>query len=170
MGPEDTGMHLFNHDASPEEAIITGFGLEMGLRDFYISMKSKVKSAEAVELFEKLADIEILHEKQLVELYAKLVSKTLTLDEFQEKIVQPTMEGRLTTDQYMQRYDFDMESELDILSLAMAIEVQALDLYLRAVDSSKASAAREVLHHIADEERSHIVMLGQRVEQLKELV
>jgi len=168
VGPADSGMHLFSNDASAEETIITGFGLEMGLRDFYLTMTSQVKSTEAVELFETLAEIEILHERQLLDLYNELVGKTITLEEFQKKIVEPSMEGGLTTDEYMQRYDFDMESELDILSLAMSIEVQALDLYLRAAEGSKVSLVSETLQKIADEERSHIAMLGQRIEQLKE--
>lgn len=170
MGLPDSGMFLFSSDASPEEAIVTGFGLEMGLRDFYLTMKSQVKSSEAAELFETLAEIEILHERQLVDLYNELAGKTITLEDFQKKIVEPSMEGGLTTDEYMQRYDFDMESELDILSIAMSIEVQALDLYLRAAEGSKVGVAGETLHKIADEERSHIAMLGQRIEQLKELV
>jgi rubrerythrin len=170
VGQPDLGMYLFSSDASPEEAIVTGFGLEMGLRDFYLSMTSQVKSAEAAVLFETLAEIELLHERQLVDLYNELTGKTITLEDFQKKIVEPAMEGGLTTDEYMQRYDFDMENELDIVSLAMSIEVQALDLYLRAAEGSKVGVAREALHKIADEERSHIVMLGQRIEQLKELV
>lgn len=170
MGPADSGMHLFSSDASIEETIITGFGLEMGLRDFYLTMTSKVQSAEAAELFKTLAEIEILHEKQLLDLYNELVGKTITLEEFQEKIVEPSMEGGLTTEEYMQRYDFDMENELDILSLAMSIEVQALDLYLRAAEGSKVNLVSKTLHTIADEERSHITMLGQRIEQLKDIV
>lgn len=170
VGLPDSGMFLFSSDATPEEAIVTGFGLEMGLRDFYLTMTSQVKSAGAAELFETLAEIEVLHERQLVDLYNELTGKTITLEEFQKKIVEPVMEGGLTTDEYMQRYDFDMENELDILSLAMSIEVQALDLYLRAAEGSKVGIAREALHKIADEERTHIAMLGLRIEQLKELV
>ncbi|CAG36030.1 unknown protein [Desulfotalea psychrophila LSv54] len=170
VGPEDSGMYLFSPETTAEDAIITGFGLEMGLRDFYLSMKSKVKSEKAAKLFQKLADVELLHEKQLLELYNGLVGEKVSLDEFQKKIVEPSMEGGLTTDQYLQRYDFNMESELDILSLAMAIEVQALDLYLRAADGSEVGLARETLLHIAAEERTHIAMLSQHIDQLEELV
>ncbi len=169
VGPEDSGMYLFEGDATAEEVIITGFGLEMGLRDFYVSMKDKVQSDEAVKLFEKLAEVEVVHQEQLVEIYRKLVGHTLTLEEFQKKVVEPAMEGGLTTEQYVSRYDFDLEKELDILSLAMAIEVQALDLYLRAADSSEDSDAREALSTIADEERKHIGMLGKYIDQHKEL-
>ena len=59
VGAEDTGLHLFTSEESPEEAIVVGFGLEMGLRDFYLSMQSKVSLESTKVLFGKLADIEI---------------------------------------------------------------------------------------------------------------
>lgn len=170
VGPEDSGMFLFEGDVSAEDVIITGFGLEMGLRDFYLAMKDKVQTDEAVQLFEKLAEVEIIHQEQLLEIYKKLVGTTLCLEDFQKKIVEPAMEGGLTTEQYLSRYDFDLDKELDILSLAMAIEVQALDLYLRAAKSIAGSGAREALGIIADEERRHIGMLGRYIDQHKELV
>jgi len=163
-------MYLFEDAASPQETIITGFGLEMGLRDFYLRMKSRVASQEAQDLFDTLAGIEIIHQKQLVELYSNITGTQVTVENFQAKIVEPAMEGGLTTEQYLERYNLDSESELEVLSLAMAIEVQALDLYLRAADNSKEKTTRETLLTIADEERSHISRLGQHIDQQQVLV
>ena len=170
VGPEDSGMYLFSAEATPEEAIVTGFGLEMGLRDFYLSMKSSVASKNAQDLFDKLADVEILHQKQLIELYTSMTGEAIGLEEFQKKIADPAMEGGLTTEQYLQRYNLDTESELEVLSLAMAIEVQALDLYLRAADKSEDAGTRDTFYRIAEEERSHIARLGQHIDQQQELV
>ena len=80
------------------------------------------------------------------------------------------MEGGLTTQQYLQRYSLDTESELEILSLAMAIEVQALDLYLRAAENSKEAATRDTFFRIAEEERSHIARLGQHIDRQQGVV
>ena len=55
-------------------------------------------------------------------------------DDFAAKIVTPAMEGGLTTDEYLQLYKTDLDSETEVLSLALAIEAQALDLYLRAAE------------------------------------
>jgi rhodanese-related sulfurtransferase/rubrerythrin len=168
VGPEDSGMHLFSASASPEEAIITGFGLEMGLRDFYLTMGEKVKKESAKKLFSQLAEIELLHEEKLVELYTAMTNKPATLEDFKNKVVQPAMEGGLTTTEYLDRYNIETENELDILSMAMAIEVQALDLYLRAAESSKTEETRTVLSKIAGEERQHIQKLGQYIDQQME--
>jgi rubrerythrin len=161
-------MYLFSAGASPEEAIITGFGLEMGLRDFYLTMQTQVKKEGAKKLFAQLADIELLHEEQLVELYRTVTKKTASIEDFKNKVVQPAMEGGLTTTEYLNRYNIETENELDILSMAMAIEVQALDLYLRAADSSKIEETKKVLSKIAGEERNHIKKLGHYIDQQME--
>ncbi|MFT5702376.1 MAG: rubrerythrin [Desulforhopalus sp.] len=165
IGSEDTGLHLFSGEASAEEVIVTGFGLEMGLRDFYLSMESKVSSEEARSLFGKLAAIELNHEARLVDLYKQVTGNELTLEEFAQKIAAPSMEGGLTTEDYLERYKIDQESELEILSLAMAIEAQALDLYSRAAENSKDDATRRVLQQIAADERSHIARLANYIDE-----
>jgi len=165
VGEEDSGLFLFETDFTPETAIITGFGLEMGLREFYLSMQSKIQSTDAKKLFGKLAEIEILHQKQLLSLYEETTGERHGLESFAEKIVAPAMEGGVTTEEYLNRYRVDYEVELEILSLALAIEAQALDLYLRAAQRSTSAETRGVLLKIADEERSHIAFLADYVDK-----
>ncbi len=169
VGAEDLGLHLFTREESAEEAIIVGFGLEMGLRDFYLSMQSKVSRESTKGLFGKLADIEILHQERLVELYRQRSGTTLTMQEFADKIVEPAMEGGLTTEEYLQLYTIDFESEVEVLGLALAIEAQALDLYLRAAERSNTSETRQVLLQIGEEERNHIARLSNYIDQQQDL-
>ena len=170
VGAEETGLHLFTRKESPEEAIVIGFGLEMGLRDFYLSMQSKVSLETTKALFAKLADIEILHQQRLVDLYREISGTSLTMTEFAEKIAEPALEGGLTTEEYLQLYAVDLDSEIEVLGLAMAIEAQALDLYLRAAAQSVKQATKQVLLQIAEEERSHIARLSSYINHQQELV
>lgn len=165
VGPEDTGMELFGEATGPEDAVIVGFGLEMGLRDFYLSMEKKVASETAKRLFAQLAEIELLHQDQLVALYCEMTGLSVSVDEFAEKVAEPVMEGGLTTEEYIELYNVDLESELEVLSLALAIEAQALDLYLRAAKQSDNKTTRRILLKISDEERSHIARLGDYIDQ-----
>ncbi len=160
VGPEDSGLHLFARAGDGVEAVVIGFGLEMGLRDFYLSMGEKMTAEAAKTLFAKLADIEILHQERLVQLYGELTGTTISVSEFAARIAEPAMEGGLTTEEYLQRYHVDQESELEVLGLALAIEAQALDLYLRAAAGSDNPEAGRVLRQIAGEERSHIAHLS----------
>jgi sulfur-carrier protein adenylyltransferase/sulfurtransferase len=167
VGSEDTGLHIFSGVASPEEAIVTGFGLETGLREFYLSMQKQVTRESTRSLFGKLADIELLHQERLVKLYCEITGSTISTTDFAAKIAEPAMEGGLTTEEYLQLYKTDLESELEVLGLALAIEAQALDLYVRAAD--RGGESRKVLLQIADEERSHINRISEYIDHQKDL-
>ena len=169
VGPEDTGLHLFRGDAGAEETIIIGFGLEMGLRDFYLSMQQRVSRASTWELFKKLATIEALHQDRMASLYSEITGKSISRLEFAEKIVGPAMEGGLTTEEYLQLYQTDPESELEVLDLALAIEAQALDLYLRAAEQSDREESQKILSQIAEDERNHMAMLCDDIDQWGEV-
>lgn len=149
--------------------MIAGFGLEMGLRDFYLSMQKKSARESTKVLFGKLADIEILHQERLVELYRDMTGTAMTITEFSEKIAEPAMEGGMTTEEYLQLYNIDLDSELEVLGMALAIEAQALDLYLRAGERSDTTETKQVLLQIASEERSHIARLSSYIEQQQDL-
>ncbi len=76
------------------------------------------------------------------------------------------MEGGLTTEEYLQLYKTDLESETEVLGLALAIEAQALDLYSRAAQRSKEHEGfRKVLLQIAEEERSHMARLSEYIDR-----
>ena len=167
VGSEDVGLHLFSGVASSEEAIVTGFGLETGLREFYLSMQKQVSRATTMSLFSLLADIEILHQERLVKLYNAINGTTITVADFAEKIAGPAMEGGLSTEEYLQLYKTDLESELEVLGLALAIEAQALDLYVRAAE--RGGESRKVLLQIAEEERGHMARLSQYIDQQPDL-
>ncbi len=169
VGSEDTGLHLFSREESPENAVITGFGLEMGLRDFYLSMQSRASRESTKSLFGKLADIEILHQERLVELYTEITGIAHTMKEFAEKMVEPAMEGGLSTEEFLGLYKVDLDSELEVLGLALAIEAQALDLYLRAAERSDNGNTRKVLLQIAEEERTHISRLSNYIDEQQDL-
>lgn len=169
VGPEESGLHLFAQPLGAEEAIIAGFGLEMGLRDFYLNMQKLVGREATKILFGKLAAIEILHQEQLVRLYEETTNKRLSVADFAVKIVEPAMEGGLTTEEYLRLYKTDLDSESEILSLALAIEAQALDLYLRAADKSTDPGTEGVLRRIAAEERSHIARLSHYIDHQQDL-
>jgi rubrerythrin len=160
VGPPDLGLHLFSGKESTEETIIVGFGLEQGLREFYLDMANRVVSAEAKSLFTKLADIEILHQEHLFKLYQDITGTTVSMEDFSTGTVQPAMEGGLSTKEYLNLYNPDLESEQDILSLALSIEAQALDLYQRAADNSPDDNSRKILQQIANEERAHMKRLA----------
>jgi rhodanese-related sulfurtransferase/rubrerythrin len=160
VGPEDLGLNLFSGNESPEETLLTAYSLEEGLREFYWSMAAQVKAENARRLFDKLSAIEVKHQDRIFDEYRRISGAAVTREEFVKKRVAPAMEGGLTTQDYLQRYQVDLEVPEEVISLAMAIEAQALDLYQRAADRTGSEASKSVLTQIANEERAHLAQLG----------
>jgi rhodanese-related sulfurtransferase/rubrerythrin len=160
VGPEELGLYLFSGKESPEETLVVAYGLEEGLHRFYESMALRVTNESARKLFAKLSTIEIKHQDRIFSEYLRLTGAEVGRDEFAKKTFAPAMEGGLTTEDYIQRYQPNLENPAEVISLAMAIEGQALDLYQRAADRAKTAESRDSLIQIAGEERSHLVQLG----------
>ncbi len=76
------------------------------------------------------------------------------------------LEGGMTTDQYLELFGPDLGSEIDVISLAMSIEAQALDLYQRVGATLTQPEARDIIHTIANEEKMHLASLGKLMDSL----
>jgi rubrerythrin len=160
IGSEEMGLELLSGKESIEETLIAAYSLEAGLRDFYLSMIEKVKQNDIKALFQKLSEIERKHQDRIFDEYLQATEKPVSRESFDNKIVAKAVEGGLTTEEYVQLYKPDWESAVDIISLAMSIEAQALDLYTRAAGRSKDPRSKDALKKIAEEERVHLEQLG----------
>jgi rhodanese-related sulfurtransferase/rubrerythrin len=165
-GTEELGLELFTGTESIENTLIVAYSLEQGLRDFYLSMLSKVNNRDAKNLFQKLSEIEVIHQERIFNEYLKMTGKSGARDEFEKNVVVKVAEGGLTTEEYVNLYQPDWESVTDVAEMAMSIEAQALDLYQRAGDRSSDLQSQKVLRQIADEERTHLIQLGKLIESI----
>ena len=165
IGSEDLGLQLFTGREPPQETLVVAYSLEEGLREFYVSMIPGVKNENARQLFEKLAAIEVKHQDRIFAEYCRITGTDVNRDEFEKEVVVPAMEGGLTTEQYLKLYQPDLEVVEEVISLAMAIEAQALDLYQRASERAASEESRGTLMQIANEERAHLAQLGKLFER-----
>ncbi|GAX61451.1 rhodanese-related sulfurtransferase [Candidatus Scalindua japonica] len=166
FGTENKGLELFTGNESVEKTLIVAYSLEEGLRNFYFEMKARVNNSDASNLFEKLSEIEIKHQNRILEEYSKITEKSVTREEFEKSVAVKKLEGGLTTEEYANLFHPDWESVTDIIEVAMSIEAQALDLYLRASERAGDSQSQKVLRQIADEERTHLAQLGKLIESI----
>jgi hypothetical protein len=118
-------------------------------------------------LFARLADIEIHHEQRVLDEYNQVTGSSLTREEFEPQVETRAMEGGLTTEEFTELFQPDWSSSQDILGMAMSIEAQAMDLYIRAADKCT-GASRDSLLRIADEEKTHLRLLGEMADKLAE--
>lgn len=166
VGSQELGVELFDGSESPEDTLIVAYSLEQGLREYYLSMVQKVKNTQVQELFSLLAEIEIKHQERLFQQYLELSDTPPTLEEFENQIVINAVEGGMTTDEYANMYNPDWESAVDVISIAMAIEAQALDMYQRTAAKVDNEKIRKILTQIAREERSHLKELGKLMDRI----
>jgi len=152
----ESGLSLFSGNESAEDTLATAYSLEAGLRDFYLTMMDRVENQEVKSLFSMLSDIESKHQDRVFEEYIKIAKTSISREEFEKTHVADVLEGGLTTEEYADFFMPDWESPKDIMELAMSIEAQALDLYLRVADRTTLPASREALLQIAHEERTHL--------------
>jgi rubrerythrin len=164
IGPEDLGLELFAGSESVEDVLVMAYAMESGLRDFYVSMLNKTGNPQVQDLFRKLSDIEVKHKERVFAEYLKITGINQSSEDFERNRVAMAVEGGLTTEEYIRLFQPDLDSVIDVISLAMSIEAQALDLYQRAADNAGGKRSKAVLLQIAGEETAHLAQLGRLME------
>lgn len=167
IGREDQGLQLFENLDSAEEILTTAYSLEEGLQDFYLRMMQEVTSPEVIKLFRKLADIEDVHKEKIFDEYSRVTGSNDRLA-FEQSLKKEALEGGMTTEEYLERFTPDFEKPAEVISLAMTIEAQALDLYTRAGRNSKDPDNQGMLERIAKEEKFHLEQLGSLLDNILE--
>ncbi len=158
----DQGMYLIEGHETVEEIVALAYGLEEGSRRFYRELAERSDRSEAKRLFETLSDAEIRHEDRLWERYRSLPGALLERQAFEDGVVSRALEGGLTPDQLLARHPEADREPAEVLDLAMAMETDALDLDLRMAGVFGDADVRSVFFDLAEEEREHLGMLGDR--------
>ncbi len=166
IGPQTLGLDLFNGKEEPIDVLKVAYSLEQGLRIFYLDMGEKAKNKKVKDLFAKLAEIEIQHQQSIYEAFLDISSDKINLDEFEKMVESKALEGGLSTDEYLDLFKPDFDSATDIISLAMSIEAQALDLYQRVSLKFTDSDSKGIVNKIANEEKAHLASLGKLLDTI----
>ena len=75
------------------------------------------------------------------------------------------MEGGFDMVEFMAQNEPMLKTAPHVIELAMMLETQALDLYLRFADKSTNAETKDVLFRIAQEEKAHLAALGRLLEE-----
>jgi rubrerythrin len=165
-GPAEVGMAMISGRETPAEIIVLAYGMEEGLRGFYELMAERSDSEEVLRIFEKLAGVEVRHKEKLFELFRGHSSESLDREAFERDIVVTAMEGGLTTEEFLASHQAALETREDVVGMAMELETQALDLYLRYSAILEDGKAKEVMFQLAEEEQAHLRSLGSLMEEV----
>ena len=166
IGPQDLGMTLFSGKESPLDVLTVAYSLEQGLQEFYVTMEQEAKNERVKDLFAKLSVIEAKHQMSIYTAYCDISDTPLSKEAFEKTVEVKALEGGLSTREYLDLFNLDLTSETEVISLAMSIEAQALDLYQRVSFKIENQASREIINKIANEEKVHLASLAKLMDSL----
>lgn len=167
IGSQELGMTVFSGKETPEEILTVAYSLEKGLCEFYVTLGKKSDNTAVKQLFDKLSEIEIKHQMSILEAYNQIADHPVTRDAFEDRADTEALEGGLSTQEYLERFQPDLNSPAEVISLAMSIEAQALDLYLRLSSKIAAAGSKQIINQIANEEKAHLTSLGKLMDELE---
>ena len=159
-GPQELNMDLVRGDESAGEMIRLSYSLENGLQKFYENVQKRIEDSAIESLFSKLVQAEENHKKRLVELYTKVEPDGNDLERWESEAGDGLMEGGFDIETFAQQNEQFLDTSHHVIDLAMMLETQALDLYLRFSQKTENRDTKKVLFELADEEKAHLEALG----------
>jgi sulfur-carrier protein adenylyltransferase/sulfurtransferase len=164
-GAFDFGNELSGlKEMSYQGVVRFALGMEKGLAEFYLLAARETGDKDLAELLRKLAGIEEKHQQHLLELYQSFNSTGEIKEPILDVSETPIMEGGFNPSDFYKQHQSLMKTGVHLLNLAMVLETQALDLYLRLAAYVENEKSRKILQRIGDEEKAHLAALGKMLE------
>ncbi len=166
VGPQELNLDMVRGDESPQEMFMLAYQMEHGLGRFYDAARVRAKDARVVELLTMLVGVEERHKKKLEQSYATLVPDNLVPSAAFKPDESEILEGGFRLDEFMAQNQHLMDDREKVLEMAIMLESQALDLYLRFAEKIQLETTRDFLYGIAQEEKHHLAALGRLYDQI----
>lgn len=162
-GLPEAGMAYFSPAANAEEIVGLAWSLEEGSKLFYQGVGQHFRDdKEAEEMFNWLVSAEKNHEKNLLETYETLTGAQPDFEKlrakFSDSLSGRAMEGGIAVKEALAWAKGKGISES--LELAIALEVNALDLYIKMSRAIEDKQARQIFEKLSEEEQVHLEKLA----------
>lgn len=165
-GPREFHLRFVAGIDSPEEVVAQAYGMEEALRKFHQTVRDKTTDPELAKLLDHLVNAEVGHKKTLLSLLPDQNLREELERKYPESGGKPDiLEGGLDFDAFMAENEPFLQSVSGCLNVAMMIETQALDLYLRMAAETKNEESRKILYRISNEEKTHLAALGRVMDE-----
>jgi len=171
QGPVDLGIASLAAAQTPAELLERAWGMELALENFYNALAHQASDQELSVLYQRFAGFEEKHRRMLFELWARTevgqhkaeTSSAADRTAFEARARAASsmgiLEGGIPAWDYLGHVS-EPASQIEALELAMAVEAQALDLYMRRSAMEQDAELRRTLSLLAEEERAHLKVLG----------
>lgn len=164
IGAPDTGLSHFTPSDTPDDILALAYAMERGLGQFYLDLAATFADPELQTLFTRLAGFEDKHKLMVFHLY-KALNPSAILEDLDAKATRDALEGgREASD--LKDEAAKIDTPFDALDMAMGIEAQALDLYMRFSALTPNPETARTLTDLANEERGHLKALATLMDRL----
>lgn len=165
-GPETIGFELLLGNTDFADAFALAYAMENELQDFYQGMaESFEQDPERHKLFQQLVTFETKHKEDLFQYCAHSNRTDCSLPN------DSAARGNILAGGYNLKnlHDAGFDTSLSsIIDLAMAMESQAMDLYSRLSRRSENDEVVSFFHHLAEEEKHHLGLLSEKLDNILE--
>ncbi|GFK92497.1 putative adenylyltransferase/sulfurtransferase MoeZ [Fundidesulfovibrio magnetotacticus] len=158
VGAPETGMRHLSGDESPERILALAYSMERELGLFYQRLAGEFTDQGLKELFNRLAGFEDKHKLVVYHLYKSYRPESRGIEDLEALAVDKALEGGRDAQDILADRKQPVAPR-DALDMAMGIEAQAMDLYMRFAANAQGEG-RQTLLDLANEERGHLKALA----------
>jgi sulfur-carrier protein adenylyltransferase/sulfurtransferase len=167
-GIPDLGYFFMARTAA--EGLALAWLLEEGARAFYLRLAQSADEPPISELFLELVSAEEVHQQTLLALCPSITGQAAGAGFPYDLLPEPPPEALLESGVTLQEALRWAEGKdpHEILELALALETNAYDRYLRMYEEATQEETRSIFHSLAEEEKGHLQRLGACLDRLLE--
>lgn len=159
-GPASLGLVYFRGDETVADILRLAYRMEGTLADLYEHLAAGAATPEVASLLGTLASMELGHQRLVFDAYVQATSSGQDQAEFEHGLTFDVLEGAVSADHFLAERAEDLKTVFGVIDTAMAIEAQAMDLYLRARRLESDEPVRAILAELAEAEKNHITDLA----------
>ncbi len=161
-GPPEAGIAWFAVGSTAADMAALAWTLEENTRLFYTALAGMRPGTDEADLFLSLVDAEEHHKKTLETVHGRLTDQPV--DRFYRDQTIRILEGGIAMDEALKWAEG--KPVMEILNLAMELEANAYDRYLKMIEKSLDDDSRDVFETVAREERGHLKGLAALMEEI----
>ncbi|MFH2127464.1 MAG: rhodanese-like domain-containing protein [Pseudomonadota bacterium] len=166
QGPPDWGLEIMDPGESPAQILTAAYALERGLAACYQGLAQATDHQELAGLYRRLAGFEGRHMDRLKGAWDGLAPEERQGAELEAQGEAPLMEGGWKVEEFLAQHSDAAQGQAEVVMLAMGLETQAMDLYLRLAQRMDQPKSRALLDELGQEEKGHLQALGEMLESL----
>lgn len=164
-GPPHQGMFLLAGVTADGDLLRLAGELEEGARLFYTAVRDILSDEFSKGVFQSLADSEEGHRRRLLEACRELSPGTACETPLAGKDAPVHTEGAFRLDDLTAWCREPEREPFAILELAMQVEANSLDFYLKLLAAPEYSSLLGVLEPLVADEKKHLEQLGSLLER-----